>query len=89
MNTFELSFMEPANRFTLYYQGDDVEELWGTMMQKTIGTVVVGSSSGGAPVDPDDYFQTVLRLSELDTQQKKTEARQNMGVEVIDLGTFN
>ena len=35
-----------------------------------------------------DFYQTTNRLSELDTEQKKIDARQNLGVQVFDCGEF-
>ena len=55
-------------------------------------SVIVSSGEQGAPgtsILPSDYFQTANRFSELDTDQKKIEARQNLELQYIDCGTFN
>lgn len=36
----------------------------------------------------EDFFQTQNRFSELDTEQKKIEARQNLELQNIDCGEF-
>ena len=38
--------------------------------------------------DPADFFQTSLRLSELDTDEKRSAARTNLGLATIDGGEF-
>ena len=43
----------------------------------------------GPSVNPADYFQTANNFSELDTEQKKIAARQNLELQYIDCGTFN
>lgn len=43
----------------------------------------------GTSVNPDDYFQTMNKFSELNTPDKKAEARQNLELQYIDCGTFN
>jgi hypothetical protein len=43
----------------------------------------------GPNVDPNDYFQTALKFAELDTPQKKIDARTNLELQYIDCGTFN
>lgn len=43
----------------------------------------------GDPVNPSDYFQTALKFAELDTPQKKADARTNLELQYIDCGTFN
>ena len=44
----------------------------------------------GAPAtgEPGDFFQTALRLSELDTDEKRYAARTNLGLATIDGGEF-
>jgi len=54
-----------------------------------VTVVYAGTGGGGASVDPNMFFQTLLRFAELDTEQKKVEARVNLDLQIIDLGTFN
>lgn len=37
----------------------------------------------------DDALMVTARLSEFDTEQKKQEARESLGLNIIDGGTFN
>ena len=50
--------------------------------------VEVSSSGMSGIIDPNQFFQTGLRFSELDTPQKRIEAQQNLGVAIIDCGEF-
>lgn len=43
----------------------------------------------GGTATPDGVFLIVNRLSELTTENAKSEARANLGLQVIDGGTFN
>ena len=45
-----------------------------------------GSPGSG---EPGDYLQTALRLGEFDTDEKRAAALANLGIAVIDGGTFN
>lgn len=47
-----------------------------------------GPAGSPATGTPGNYFQTALRLAELDTPEKKRTARQNLGLQVIDGGEF-
>lgn len=40
-------------------------------------------------VDATQFFQTSLRLSELDTEIKRADARANLGLQTIDGGIFD
>jgi hypothetical protein len=61
------------------------------VINETTSVIVAGGGQGppGASINPTDYFQTANRFSELDTQEKKVEARQNLELQYIDCGTFN
>lgn len=47
-----------------------------------------GAAAGASGGNPDALLQS-NRLSEFDTEQKRADARSNLGVQNIDLGTFN
>lgn len=47
-----------------------------------------GSLTGLLDNDHPQYLQTAARLAEFDTEQAKIEARQSLGLQVIDGGTF-
>jgi hypothetical protein len=61
------------------------------VVNETTSVIVAGGEQGppGPSINPADYFQTANRFSELDTQEKKVEARQNLELQYIDCGTFN
>lgn len=62
-----------------------------TIKVSTVNQIVkISTAIGlkGESVNPDDFYQTTNRLSELDTEQKKIDARQNLGVQVFDCGEF-
>ena len=48
------------------------------------------SGPPGAPAtcEPGDFFQTSLRLAELDTDEKRQAARTNLGLTTVDGGEF-
>lgn len=57
-------------------------------------TVLTSSSQGppgiqGPPGPIGDAFQIMNKFSELDTEQKKADARTNLELQNIDCGTFN
>lgn len=63
-----------------------------TVVTETVVPSIIISAAQGPPgtsVNPSDYFQTVNNFSELDTEQKKIAARQNLELQYIDCGTFN
>lgn len=47
-----------------------------------------GPPGSPATGDPGDFFQTALRLAELDTDAKRQAARANLGLATIDGGEF-
>lgn len=47
-----------------------------------------GSLAGLSDDDHHQYLKILARFAELDTEQAKTEARQNLGLQIIDGGTF-
>lgn len=47
-----------------------------------------GSLTGLLDNDHPQYLQTAARLAEFDTEQAKIEARQSLGLQIIDCGTF-
>ena len=47
-----------------------------------------GPPGSPATGEPADFFQTSLRLSELDTDEKRQAARTNLGLTTIDGGEF-
>lgn len=63
-----------------------------TVITETVVPSIIVSAEQGPPgisINPADYFQTVNNFSELDTEQKKITARQNLELQYIDCGTFN
>lgn len=59
-----------------------------SVVEAAVNVTGVPGPAGGA-INPSDYFQTALRFSELDTAQKKADARTNLELQYIDCGTFN
>lgn len=61
------------------------------VLDAVVSSIIVSAEQGppGVSINPVDYFQTVNSFSELDTEQKKIEARQNLELQYIDCGTFN
>ena len=53
------------------------------------GTTAVASVIGPPGVGADDALLAVRRLAEFDTAPARTQARTNLELEIIDLGTFN
>lgn len=51
--------------------------------------IIVGPPGPPGSGGPDGAFLIVNRLSELDTDSSKAAARTNLGLQVIDGGTFN
>ncbi len=47
-----------------------------------------GPPGSPATGEPGDFFQTALRLAELDTDEKRQAARTNLGLATIDGGEF-
>ena len=47
-----------------------------------------GPPGSPATGEPGDFFQTALRLAELDTDEKRIAARTNLGLATIDGGEF-
>lgn len=75
---------------------DVVVEIAGVDVAVNVSTVEAVVRVEGVPgpagigsVNPSDYFQTALKFSELDTPQKKADARTNLELQYIDCGTFN
>ena len=63
-----------------------------TVVTETVVPSIIISAAQGPPgtsINSSDYFQTANRFNELDTEQKKIEARQNLELQYIDCGTFN
>ncbi len=63
-----------------------------TSVVVTAGSVapqIIEVASVPGSIDGSAFFQTLLRLSELDDETKRVAARTNLGVETIDGGTFN
>ena len=50
---------------------------------------VVQALPAGLKSNDGDYFNTANLFSELDSQTKKTQARQNLELQYIDCGEFN
>lgn len=73
--------------------GLDINAVDTTVQVSLVEAVVrvegVPGPPGSSGIDPADYFQTALRFSELDTPQKKVDARTNLELQYIDCGTFN
>lgn len=61
------------------------------ILENAVPSIIISAEQGppGTSVNPSDYFQTVNNFSELDTEQKKIAARQNLELQYIDCGTFN
>lgn len=65
------------------------------VVQVSLAETVVQVDGVPGPAGPpgsgntDDYFQTALRFAELDTPEKKADARTNLELQYIDCGTFN
>ena len=59
-----------------------------SIVEASVNVEGVPGPAGQAP-DPSQFFQTALKFAELDTQQKKVDARTNLELQYIDCGTFN
>ena len=74
---------------------DVTVEIGGSTVEVSVNPVEMVVQVEGVPgpaggnVNPNDYFQTALKFAELDTPQKKVDARTNLELQYIDCGTFN
>lgn len=89
-----ITVLAPARQVnTLLIGADLVTDLQthGPLTLTTLSTPGPQGAPGaiGPGFDPNDYFQTALLFSELDTAQKKVDARANLELQYIDCGTFN
>ena len=80
------------NRVDVSVVNSDIALIKAAISTDALNAVSVGTDGklyvAPGNVNADQFFQTLLRFSELDTESKRLEARTNLGLATIDGGEF-
>ena len=80
------------NRVDVSVVNSDLALIKSAVSSDALNTIVVGTDGklyvAPGNVNVNQFFQTLYRFSELDTEEKRLEARTNLGLATIDGGEF-